>query len=76
MNIFTYMFYSKEVAFERRYESNKEKIILLYLQLNLMMPTIFLEKNEKCAKLFWVWKFGKTIQYENWFLCYGEITRF
>jgi hypothetical protein len=47
--------------------TKKLKIILLYLQLNLMMPTIFFGEKRKCAKLFWVWKFGKTIQYENWF---------
>jgi hypothetical protein len=43
-------------------------MIWALLTTKLNDANIFFREKRKCSKLFWLWKFEKTIQYENWFL--------
>ena len=69
MNVFTYMFYSKEVAFEQgRYEkvTKKLKDSLVSVNAKLNDANYFsLEKNENAQNYFDSGSSGKTIQYEK-----------
>lgn len=69
MNVFTYMFYSKEVAFEQgRYEkvTKKLKDSLVSVNAKLNNANYFsLEKNENAQNYFDSGSSEKTIQYEK-----------
>jgi hypothetical protein len=69
MNVFTYMFYSKEVAFEQnRYEKTTKKLkdSLNSITTKLNDANYFsLEKNENAQNYFDYGNSGKMIQYEK-----------
>lgn len=69
MNVFTYMFYSKEVAFEQnRYEKTTKKLkdSLNSIELKLDDADYFsLEKNENAQDYFYSSNPDKMIQYEK-----------